>query len=215
MSKYNILCFGDSNTWGMDPKTLSRFPPKIRWTGVLQSALGNDFKVIEEGLVGRTAVMSFPFEPEACGLFYFLPCVKSHMPLDMIVIMIGTNDFVYGVTPLGIASNLKRYISVVNENAADVSGKKPKILFISPVQITKDLEKSPFQEIFGDVDVCIEKSKTYAKYVQRIAEENNCLWLNAADFAKASVTDGLHFDEKGHDALGKKIAEIILQAFQQ
>ncbi|MDL2260816.1 GDSL-type esterase/lipase family protein [Methanimicrococcus sp. OttesenSCG-928-J09] len=205
---YNILCFGDSNTWGMDPKTLTRFPPEIRWTGILQNELGSDFKIIEEGLVGRTAFMSFPFEPEASGISYFLPCVKSHAPLDLIIIMIGTNDFAYGATPLGIARNLTRYIQTARADTTGMTA-PPQILLISPVQITKDFEKSPFQEIFGDVDACIEKSKKYADYVKMIAEENNCLWLDSSEVAPASETDGLHYDEKGHMGLGKKVAEIV------
>ncbi len=209
---YNILCFGDSNTWGMDPETLTRFPPEIRWTGVLQKELGVNFKVIEEGLVGRTAVMSFPFEPEACGLSYFLPCVKSHAPLDMIIIMIGTNDFAYGATPLGIARNLARYIPIARAETTGGPG-SPKILLISPVQITPNFEKSPFQEIFGDVGDCIEKSKKYGGYVKTIAEENGCLWLDSAAVADASETDGLHYDEKSHKALGKAVAALVQKEF--
>lgn len=209
---YHILCFGDSNTWGMDPETLTRFPPEIRWTGVLQKELGSHFKVIEEGLVGRTAVMSFPFEPEVCGLSYFLPCVKSHAPLDMIILMIGTNDFAYGATPLGIARNLARYIPIARAGTTGASG-EPKILLMSPVHITQDFEKSPFREIFGETGECIEKSKKYAGYVKTIAEENECLWLDSGEVAKASKTDGLHYDEKGHEALGKAVAALIRDIF--
>ena len=50
----NILCFGDSNTWGYDPATQTRFDNKIRWTGVLQENLGDKFNIIEQGLNGRT-----------------------------------------------------------------------------------------------------------------------------------------------------------------
>ena len=206
---FTILCFGDSNTWGMDPKTLKRFSPEVRWTGVLKKELGPGFNVIEEGLVGRTAVMSFSFEPEACGISYFLPCVKSHAPLDMVIIMLGTNDFAYGATPLGVARNLPRYISIANENASGIPGKKPKILLMSPVKITENFKKSPFLEIFGDVEISIEKSKVYRGYVKTIAEENGCLWFDSACAAAASETDWLHYDEKGHENLGKAIAEII------
>lgn len=210
---YSVLCFGDSNTWGMNPQTMARFEPELRWTGVLQKELGTNFKIIEEGLVGRTAAFSFPFEPEVSGLTYFLPCVKSHAPLDMIVLMLGTNDLAYGATPLQIARGLARYIPIANENAGSDLGKKPKILLISPVQITGDFEKSPFREIFGDLNACIEKSRHYSKYVQEIAGENGCMWLDSAAVAKASVTDGLHFDARGHAALGQKIAEIVKKEF--
>ena len=36
-----IVAFGDSNTWGYDPATATRFPPDVRWTGVMRRELGD------------------------------------------------------------------------------------------------------------------------------------------------------------------------------
>ena len=87
-----VLCYGDSNTWGFDPATRTRFPPHVRWTGVLGQRLGDGYQVIEEGLNGRTTRWDDPIEPDRNGLAYLRPCVESHQPLDLIVIMLGTND---------------------------------------------------------------------------------------------------------------------------
>ena len=87
-----ILCFGDSNTWGYDPATGERFDEQTRWTGVLQAALGGDYTVIEEGLNGRTTVWDDPIEGHKNGHEYLVPCLETHRPLDLVVLMLGTND---------------------------------------------------------------------------------------------------------------------------
>ena len=79
-----IVAYGDSNTWGYDPAAGARFPAGVRWTGVMSAALGADFRVIEEGLNGRTSVFDDPIEPYRNGLDYLPPCLLSHAPLDLI-----------------------------------------------------------------------------------------------------------------------------------
>src|SRR5215472_14719247 len=89
-----VLCFGDSNTNGMpsDDENYVRLPADVRWTGRLQDLLGADFAVIEEGLSGRTTDVDYDERPGANGRTYFLPCLQTHHPLDVVVIMLGTND---------------------------------------------------------------------------------------------------------------------------
>ena len=87
-----VLCYGDSNTWGYDPATRTRYPPHVRWTGVLATRLGAEYRVVEEGLNGRTTRWDDPIEPGRNGLTYLRPCIESHQPLDVIIIMLGTND---------------------------------------------------------------------------------------------------------------------------
>jgi lysophospholipase L1-like esterase len=87
-----VLCFGDSNTWGYDPASGDRFPPDVRWTGVMARSLGDGYRVIEEGLNGRTTRWDDPIEDGRNGLAYLAPCLESHSPLDMVLIMLGTND---------------------------------------------------------------------------------------------------------------------------
>src|SRR5258708_36347550 len=87
-----ILAFGDSNPFGHDPATGARFAPDVRCTGVAQRHLGAGYRVIEEGLGGRTTVFDDPIEPDRCGLTYLRPCLLSHRPLDLVVIALGCND---------------------------------------------------------------------------------------------------------------------------
>jgi len=87
-----VLCYGDSNTWGYDPATRRRFAPDFRWTGVLANRLGPDHLVIEEGLNGRTTRWDDPIEPGRNGLALLRPCLDTHEPLDLVIVMLGTND---------------------------------------------------------------------------------------------------------------------------
>ena len=88
----NILCFGDSNTYGYMPLTGRRYDEKTRWTGRLQKLLGSVYKVIEEGCNGRTTVFEDPYDGWTKGIDYICPCIKSHKPIDIVILMLGSND---------------------------------------------------------------------------------------------------------------------------
>ncbi len=94
-----ILCYGDSNTWGYIPATAGRYPPDVRWPGVMRKLLGEKYNVIEEGLNGRTTVWEDPYKPGRNGLELLIPILDSHNPIDLVVVMLGTNDLkhFYGV----------------------------------------------------------------------------------------------------------------------
>ena len=109
-----ILCFGDSNTWGCKPITtpgvFERHPPEVRWPGVFREQLGPGYTVIEEGANGRTTVHNDPFEgAHLNGRTYFSPCLETHMPLDLVIIMLGTNDLKprFGLNAFDIARRKK------------------------------------------------------------------------------------------------------------
>jgi lysophospholipase L1-like esterase len=87
-----VLCFGDSNTYGWECESDRRFSAEIRWPGVLGSDLGANWRVIEEGLGGRTTVHDDPLMPYRNGLAYLIPCLSSHAPIDVVVFFLGTND---------------------------------------------------------------------------------------------------------------------------
>ena len=88
----NVLCYGDSNTYGYIPETGLRYPKNVRWTGVLQNLLGKNFNVIEEGCNGRTTIFDDPIEGWKNGRDYLKPCLNSHKPIDIIIMMLGSND---------------------------------------------------------------------------------------------------------------------------
>lgn len=88
-----ILCYGDSNTWGYSPATQDRYGRDERWTGVLRNEIGEGYLVIEKGLGGRTTVWDDPVEGRhKNGETYLLPCLESHQPIDLVIILLGTND---------------------------------------------------------------------------------------------------------------------------
>ena len=93
-----ILCYGDSNTWGTIGEWVKptlptkRYAPENRWPCVLQERLGAKVNVIAEGLGGRTTIYKRYGEEWKCGETYLLPCLRSHRPLDLVIIMLGTND---------------------------------------------------------------------------------------------------------------------------
>src|SRR3990172_7397939 len=116
-----ILCYGDSNTWGYDPTTQDRFPRQVRWTGVLAQELGPEYYVIEEGLSGRTTVWDDPVEGlHKNGRTYLLPCLESHQPIDLILLMLGTNDLKmrFSVPAADIAASVGVLVDVIQNNTA-------------------------------------------------------------------------------------------------
>ena len=83
-----ILCYGDSNTYGYNPVNGLRYPKDVRWTGVLQKLLGEQYAVIEEGCNGRTTVFEDIAEPWKAGLGYLKPCLNTHKPIDFVIMML-------------------------------------------------------------------------------------------------------------------------------
>lgn len=90
--KKHIVCYGDSNTHGYDGDTGLRFDENTRWTCLLQKYLGDEYQVIEEGLSGRTTVFDDPLHEGLNGLQLITPVLMSHEPVDLLIIMLGTND---------------------------------------------------------------------------------------------------------------------------
>ena len=104
-----ILCYGDSNTYGYNPVNGLRYPKDVRWTGVLQKLLGEQYAVIEEGCNGRTTVFEDIAEPWKAGLGYLKPCLNTHKPIDFVIMMLGSNDLkrMFHATAKEIADTLK------------------------------------------------------------------------------------------------------------
>lgn len=204
-----VLCYGDSNTWGQnaDRNTMTRYPVNIRWTGKLQELLGNEYYVIEEGLGGRTTDLEHYNlnKPSRNGFTYFVPCLASHSPIDIVVIMLGTNDLKvqYSRPVTEIANTLKSFIDAVQGTAQDT-----KILLVSPSYVNDTAPK--FNEYYHDTydKQSAKKSKELATEIQRVASETGSLFFDASTVAKPGF-DGIHFDKQSHLALAQAIAEIL------
>jgi len=201
-----ILCYGDSNTWGYNPSTKERYERDERWTGILQTMLGDEYHIIEEGLNGRTTVWNDPIEGEyKNGKTYLIPCLESHKPLDLVIIMLGTNDLKkrFSVTPQDIAEGVGVLVDMVKQSGCGRNGHPPKVLLLAPPPLGRLTE---FSEIFEGGP---EKSKKFPAYYKRIAEEHGCEFFDTSRVVRSSDIDGVHFDKKSHRALGRAIAELV------
>lgn len=205
-----ILCFGDSNTHGQKPDKTGRYEVDVRWTGVLQEILGNDYRIIEEGLGSRTTDLDYDKKPGRNGRKYLAPALHSHNPLDVVVIMLGTNDLKieYRRSASDIAKALGYLIDDVNLYGIAKTGNKPKIILVSPIEIND--QASRFTEFYtGYYDAeSIMESKRLPNAVQQIADEKGVYFLDAATVSEPGE-DGIHFSEDSERPLAELIAKTI------
>lgn len=202
---YSILCFGDSNTWGSDPADdASRFPWPVRWPGVLQRLLGERCHVVEEGLGGRTTVVDDPFSPYRSGLSHLAPCLESHAPLDLVVILLGTNDISYSwVSAAAAADGAGVLAHLVLRSEAGRAGAAPTVLLVCPPPVGPLTEST---ELYAGAE---EKSRALPREFARVAASLGCEWLDAGEIVTTSPLDGWHWDAGEHAKLGTALAEWV------
>jgi lysophospholipase L1-like esterase len=201
---YTVLCYGDSNTYGRDPVTKKRLPRDVRWPGVLQDELGKGYYVVEEGLNGRTTVWDDPVRGHAKrnGSKYLLPCLESHSPIDLVILMLGTNDLKirYSVTPYDIAQSIGSLIEIILKSGCGIDDGQPEVLIMAPPPLGTLKE---WKETFSGG---VEKSVKLAVYCRSIADQYNCSFFDTATVIQCSTIDGLHFDPEEHRTLGRTVA---------
>ena len=209
--KKHIVCFGDSNTHGYYAATNGRFDETQRWCCLLQEKLGDGFLVIEEGLSGRTTCFTDPIHEGLNGLDYIYPCLMSHEPVDLLVIMLGTNDTKerFGSSAECIALGLKRLIAKAIATTDFWNGKKANILVVTPQNIDGRYRASDVGETMGDG--CAEKSEKLAKEFAKIAQLMGCHYMDANQVITAPVNDidYMHLTLEGHRQLAEALAEEI------
>jgi lysophospholipase L1-like esterase len=200
-----IVAFGDSNTWGYDPAAGARFPPDVRWTGVMRRELGDRHSVIEEGLNGRTTVFDDPIEPDRRGADYLPPCLRSHAPLDLVIVALGCNDMKarFGLTPADIAAGAERLILMARAEPAGPGGAPPKVILVAPPPIAK---LTGFAEMFEGAS---EKSRRLPARYREVAERQSVGFVDAGQFIACSDLDGIHFETDSHAVLGHAMAEAV------
>ena len=201
----NILCFGDSNTWGYSPQDGNRFPPDIRWTGVLQKSLGADYCIIEEGLNGRTTFINEDERPLRSGSDVLQILLESHRPLDFVIIMLGTNDLKveFNLSVEEIAQGAKTLCEMVL-NSEYLADNIPQILLVSPTHIGSSI--MPDQEEF--FNQAREKSYQFAEHYEKAVAEIGVHFLDAANIVGPSKVDGVHWDADQHVEFGKELSKV-------
>ncbi len=211
--KKHIVCFGDSNTHGYCAKTGGRFDEEQRWTCLLQKKLGDGYLIIEEGLSGRTTCFPDPIYEGLSGLDVIYPCLMSHEPVDLLVIMLGTNDTKerFGSSAACIALGLKRLVDKAVATRDCWAESRANILIVTPQNIDPKYEDTEVGATMGRG--CAEKSELLAEEFWKIAELTGCHYLDANKVitAKPNEIDFMHLTEEGHRQLAEALAEEVTE----
>lgn len=203
----SVMCFGDSNTWGCDPAGGPRFDRGTRWPCILQETLGTGYHVVEEGLCGRTTVWDDPVEGDKNGLRHLTPLIQSHEPLDLVILMLGTNDLKgrFSVSALDVGNSIGRLVKATRECKYPFTGLAPEILVICPPPFA-DLSQTEFKDMFIGGE---EKSRQIGPAVREYCRKNQIPMLNAGDVIRSSTRDGIHLDAPEHRKLGEAVAAEV------
>ncbi|MFC5700628.1 SGNH/GDSL hydrolase family protein [Cohnella faecalis] len=208
-----IVCFGDSNTWGYDAKTDARFDEETRWTGRLARLLGDGYRVVEEGLSGRTSVCEDPLFEGLRGLDYIYPCLLSHSPIDLVVIMLGTNDTKerFGLTSFNIAQGITRLSNKAKGTPAGNGGVAPDVLVVAPPVIGKAYADTPIGAPMGAR--CDEKSFELPVHLEALLKETGIRFADSNEAAAMGETDHMHLDAEGHGKMAEFMHKHISRIF--
>jgi lysophospholipase L1-like esterase len=200
-----VLCYGDSNTWGYDPASGERYPEDVRWPGVLARELGDEFRVIEEGLNARTTVRDDPVEEYKNGKDYFRPCLESHRPLDLVIVALGVNDLKarFFASASDVADGAGVLVAIAQRSGAGPDGSPPAVLLVAPPPVGRLTELA---EMFAGAE---EKSRGFARQYRRVAEKYGCELLDAGEQVRASDLDGIHLEAGEHRKLGEAVAARV------
>ncbi len=212
--KRRLLCYGDSNTHGTVPmKHLAqreRFDEHTRWTGHAKRILADEWELVEEGLPGRTTVHDDPIDGKHMnGLAHLPVALASHQPLDLVCILLGTNDCKarFNVAAMDILKSLGILAGSVARSDTGPDLSSPKVLIVLPPPL---LEVEPFGESFNGAEA---KSQRLIELASDHFAELNTPWIGAGDFMTVSEIDGIHYDQTGHKRLGEAIGRTIMAKF--
>ena len=207
-----IICIGDSNTWGYNPENGWRY--QNRWTKVLQKLMP-EHEIVEEGMNGRTLLSVDPIMKERCGIAGLKMLLMSHKPIDLVVVMLGTNELKnsFECSAEFVAKGIEEFVKVIKDETLWDRFRVPKLLVVSPVLIREELIVNG--DVFGGYDEkSVLESWRMAEAIEIICKKYNVDFMNAADYAVASLVDNLHMDEENHEklamAIEKKIRNILV-----
>ena len=211
----HIVCLGDSNTHGYcaDPADcadgpVQRFNEDERWTCLLQRALGPDYLVLEEGLSGRTTVFPDPLYEGLTAVDYLYPCLKSHDPVDLLIVMLGTNDTkeYFGANAICIAQGMERLLrKAMAVDCWGTSG-RANILVVAPPAMDPRVETAQASAYMGRG--CAEKSRLLPPLLAETARRCGCHFLSAGE-CQLNEVDFMHLTRQGHAQLARLLARHV------
>ena len=203
----NILCFGDSNTWGYKPDKSGRYDENIRWTGLLQKKLGSGYHIIEEGLCGRTTVFQDELREGRRGLDLIGVTVEMHNPIDLMIIMLGTNDTKerFNASPACIGIGMER-LALKAETVAAWRAGRPNLLIVAPPHIGAG-HNDPAMGAS-----CHAASMGVAEEYRKKCAAHGWAFFDAEGVAEFNTVDYMHLSRRGHrqlaDALAPRVRDL-------
>ena len=201
----SILAFGDSLTWGYNPSTGMRMAYEDRWPNVLAAGLHSKARIIEEGMNGRTTVFDDSTVEENRNGAVGLPIsLKTHQPLDLLIIMLGTNDLKHN-RAFDASIGMERLVNLTRKHNWSGTYQCPPILIMSPPALVPT-QNEWFNDLWGHA---IEESKLFAHHYSRIAKELDVHFFDAGSVAKASEVDGGHLDVANTRAIGDALVPVV------
>lgn len=209
MEEIRILCYGDSNTWGYISGTdHERYGNSERWTRILANLLGKRFEIIEEGLNSRTLISDDPRPGKEGknGYKYLIPCLDTHDPVDLVILMLGTNElkYIYNKSAKEIGELLEEYfVKTILNRKSQLRDSYPKLLIIAPPIVSENREYRVDDKYKG----ASSKSKELNNIYKNIAEKYNCYFLSNKDLETG--IDGVHLTKESHKLLAEKLSDMI------
>lgn len=204
-----ILCYGDSLTWGYDAEGPGRHGYADRWPSVIAHQLGDDVRVIPEGLNGRTTAYDDHLAAADRNGARILPTMlASHEPVDIVVLALGTNDLkrhTGGGTAFQAAAGIRRLVGIIREFRSTMAFAIPDVLIVSPPALVPTQDPD-FHQMFGGA---IEESKQLKSAYARVAQQEQCAHLAASDHCVATPLDGVHLDAENTRTLGFALAAAL------
>lgn len=200
-----ILCFGDSNTFGYIPGGIGRYDRRTRWPGRLQRLLGDGFRVIEEGVCGRTTAFPDPYEPGKCGLDDICADMELYGPVDLLIVMLGTNDCknYFSLSAGQITEGLKKVL----DQALAASYPPGKLLVIAPAPLDEAVLSHAFGAEFDETSIAV--SRELATEYGVLAKAYGADFLDASKVTSVSKEDGVHLDAGGHEKLAQAVTSWV------
>ena len=202
-----ILCFGDSNTWGLIPGTDKRFADGVRWTSIIRNDLEQSgYEIIEEGLCGRTTVFEDPLRDGRKGTALLPTLLETHAQADVITLMLGTNDCktVFGASADVIGKGITRLLDQIQEYAP-----RAKVLLMSPIYLGEKVWQEGYDQEVSRESVIV--SRNLQPVYEKIAAERHISFLPAASYVHCCDADQEHLNAAGH----KKFAEVVYRKVQE
>ena len=204
-----VVCFGDSLTWGFNPVDKSRYGHDVRWTRLLQKELGDSYYVVEEGINGRTTVFEDPVRGDKNGLQQLAGIRKTHMPIDILIIMLGSNDLQdrFGLSADAIGLAMGRVLFAATQPTDDVEGRAPKVLLMAPPPLG-DFTGKEYAGVYSNAHGGVQ-SRRLAEVYEALAQTYGAAFFNTGTVITASEVDAIHFEAAPQAELAMAVATEV------